>query len=359
MEWVQYGIEIGKFTVAVAATYGLFASGKLLYRKMNEMGVNSALDAIRLSNKTIRDQALHLIDDLKSYDRYNLGNKEIIEIAEKVDKLYKMSYDSSKEVVTYLHFTSNVLKAFSKIIGDKTNAENNRVLTMVDTILQQILIFTTKLVSVPRSISTLNHDLVSKKVKPFLTDTYIQKYRFFDMGLVEDVRSSHFLLLFIETNKVNVSFSIAASKVFNMTFPILVYMYAHEIYAPVKLKYSGLHPAVENMAELRLIRIQMSTVYNKEIKDVVKLTYTDVGSARVNQGNKVLDNYYGVDFEERIDLFDFSDVKLELENSFTITVDRTTLEAMFGKYKSSLKRKLDKESILKRRINNLFNHKLL
>lgn len=48
MQWVQYAIEIGKLTVAVAATYGLFTGSKLLQRKMNEIGVNSTLDTIRL-----------------------------------------------------------------------------------------------------------------------------------------------------------------------------------------------------------------------------------------------------------------------------------------------------------------------
>ncbi|UZJ64367.1 hypothetical protein OKW96_18630 [Sphingobacterium sp. KU25419] len=158
MQWVEYAIEISKLTVAIAATYGLFTGGKLLQRKMNEIGVNSTLESIRLSNRAIRDQVLHLIDDLKSYEQNNLGKIEIMEIAEKFDKLYKQSYDSTKEVVTYLYFTSNVLDAFSNIVDDKASPENKRVLIMVDTILKEILIFTTKLVSVPRSISTLKHD---------------------------------------------------------------------------------------------------------------------------------------------------------------------------------------------------------
>ncbi|UZJ64366.1 hypothetical protein OKW96_18625 [Sphingobacterium sp. KU25419] len=116
------------------------------------------------------------------------------------------------------------------------------------------------------------------------------------MGLVEDVRSSHLLLLFLETNKVNVPFSIATSKKFDLTFPILVNMYANEIYAPVKLKVSGLHQAFDH-AELRLIRIQESIVHNNKIKtgnglkNIVKLTYRNVGSARIEQKDNVLANF--------------------------------------------------------------------
>ena len=347
-ELIDFLIELSKLIIAGATIYGLIRATKLLNKKMNEVGVNSTLENIRKSNRSIRDQVLIVIDELKDYERSDLGKKEITEVAEKINNLYKASYDSNKEVVTYLHYTSNVLRTYASLIDEPFDPRNNRVLIAVDKILKEILKFTTKLVSIPHSIVTGNQDLVSNRIKPFLNDTSFQKYKYFDMGLIEDPISSHYLLLFVETNKVSPMFSIASCKFMNLSFHTLVYMYADSIYAPVNLKLRSNTTIVQHMVALRLVRVMSSMEYGSVIKEVVTLTYANVGSAKYKPGKNKLKDFYGNDFDKEIAFFNDYDYKEEAHDSFTIKVDKVQLQDMFIQYKPNSKRILAKRTRTKR-----------
>lgn len=342
---------MNNFSSIVTLT-GIILGYLFINRKFIESNIASTLNLIQEFDRKTRKDSQILIDDINRLATLNttLEKKTLQVIFERIEKLYYQGLDGSSESLTYLHLLKMTLQSYiNQCDGELTKESPKKVYYFIISVLDEVILYSTQAVPVPKSISLKNQRIVDRSIASFFSDHSFKKYRYFNTGVIRDRKSSHFIIFYEYLNHSTPLMIVAASKVLSFKRQILVYLYRKSIYAPIVLQPQGTetYDIFNDNMQLELIGIQINKSSNSlgQVKNLIQLKYKNAGFVDVvtNLREEHLTDYYDITFPgENTKLRDIEKFEHHGNGTFTVTVNKDLLEKNFNNIKSSIKRKLKK-----------------
>lgn len=229
--------------VIIGLVGGICIGYPALRKKLTEDHVKKLIQEIQDSNKEIKILCHTLIDKhlSRTYKNEPVSEHDLQSIFNELDSLHKKSLNASKEVVTFVFFlkrtVQGVLRQYPPSQKIHSIITTSEIFGLYIMILQEIVLFTTKIVNIPRSSSTKKFRYINKKIKPFMTKTRYKRFNHFEQGVDNKIASPLLSSFYSQINKCsNILILKSAYKITQSPAPISRLLYLNKIYFPAILR---------------------------------------------------------------------------------------------------------------------------
>jgi len=340
--------------VIIGLVGGIGIGYPALRKKLTEDHVKKLIQEIQDSNKEIKIICHTSIDKhlSRTYKNEPVSEHDLQSLYNELDTLHKKSLNASKEVVTFVFYlkrtVQGVLRQYppsQKIHSIITTGEIYGLYIMI---LQEIVLFTTKIVNIPHSSSTKQFRYINKKIEPFMTKTRFKRFKHFEQGVDNKIASPLLSSFYSQINRCsNILILKAAYKITQSPAPISRLLYLNKIYFPVILK--SITKDMFGYRYYHLVGFNRSLQFSKEGEKVVyNLNYANISDVfhftRALNPSKIFTEFKDAYINSKgISQVQISKIgKGEFEN-ISVTVEEAHISRMFKRNKRILKRKMKNE----------------
>ena len=124
---------------------------------------------------------------------YVLKRKDFENALSDINELYYLAQHSSSDIITLVYYLKslieNILKDFDE---SKQMITAEKLIILLINTLGLANFYATKAVQIPKSARTFKTNLIAKKLRKYVKNSVITKYKYFSIGIDYDPKSAHF-----------------------------------------------------------------------------------------------------------------------------------------------------------------------
>lgn len=237
-KFLDYIIQIA--TIA-ALLLGVILGYPAILRKLQEEHIKELIKTTQETNNKIKRKSIEIINkySTRAYKDVVITKNEIQEIYNEIVKLNEESVDASKEVNTLTFLLKTTFQGILRYYNPGNNKDiySSELFNLYLSILGEVVFFTTKVVNLPRRVSTSKIKRINKKLDKFLNQNTFKKYKYFEQGL--DYSSCNAVVFSFYANVFAIEnhiFYRAAYNIIKNPAPIIRMLYLEKLYIPPILK---------------------------------------------------------------------------------------------------------------------------
>ena len=291
-------IEINQITVSAwtyikdllgpaVAFYGIIKTVPLIKSKLIESHVTQKLNEIQEYNSRVYLSNLKIIEENLAFLNSSKAPADRVQFKKLLSDIQQVYFESTRacgEVHTLLCYLNIVLHKIDNAIdnGYEKEVSIKSDIGFAFNVLNSANFYSTLVVPVPKSTKLENRKMLKDPVHEFLTHGDYSRYKYFNVSLIMDPKSTQFLIFTGKAINSKLPLLMRASyQLHRKPHAILVLLYKEELYAPYKLQMPEFSIfSEEKFVDLYLIgfkyQSEIDFVADREEKNV-ELIYSYLG----------------------------------------------------------------------------------
>ncbi len=350
-KYLDYIIQIS--TIA-ALLLGVIFGYPAILRKLQEEHIKELIKKTQETNNLIKRKSIEIINkySTRAYKDVLITKNDIQDIFNEIMRLNEESVDASKEVNTLTFLLKTTFQGILRYYNPKTNEViySSEIFKFYLSILSEIVFFTTKVVNLPKRVSTSKIKRINKKLDKFLNQNTFKKYKYFEQGLDYSSCNAVVFSFYVNVNSsANHIFYRAAYNIIKNPAPIMRMLFLEKFYVPPILKKEKDLLLFKDYI-LHLIGYKIYDYKSeKEEKKIVKCYYANISDTFAWTHNLKLEDLKNT-FKDNYLTNDNREIELKINSlkeynpeCILIELDYSFLNQLFIKNRGLIKKKMIQE----------------